>query len=422
MRMKITQRAFDALKPMARVYEAVDSEVQGFAVRVMPSGAKSYSVRYRLPNGAQTRMKIGLATQCTLAQAKDQARAILADVVQGEDPAAKRKANRAHTLQTFLDQEYGPWLVANRKAGKAMLACLKRSCKPFMNKKLSELTAWGVEKWKSEHQKRGALVTANRSLAYLKSCLNRAVDWGHLESNPIARVKRFKEDPNAKIRYLDSEEEKRLMAALASREDRLRQERANHNLWCQERGYPEYPDLRQMAFADHLKPLVLLSLHTGMRRGELFSLQWADVSFDRATLTICGATAKSGKTRHVPLNAVCLNTLKGWRDQSEDGAVLVFSSPQTGKKFDNVDTAWQGLLKEAKITGFRWHDMRHHFASRLVMAGVDLNTVRELLGHSDIKMTLRYSHLAPEHKAAAVRLLEPENNIVSLHAEREARA
>jgi integrase len=67
-----------------------------------------------------------------------------------------------------------------------------------------------------------------------------------------------------------------------------------------------------------------------------------------------------------------------------------------------VDKSWQAVLKAAKIERFRWHDLRHHFASRLVQRGVDLNTVRELLGHVDISMTLRYSHLAPEQKAAAV--------------------
>jgi integrase len=76
-----------------------------------------------------------------------------------------------------------------------------------------------------------------------------------------------------------------------------------------------------------------------------------------------------------------------------------------GERLIDVKTAWKPVLKAASVTGFRFHDLRHTFASRLVMANVDLNTVRELLGHADLKMTLRYAHLAPEHKAAAVATL-----------------
>jgi len=147
-------------------------------------------------------------------------------------------------------------------------------------------------------------------------------------------------------------------------------------------------------------------MNTGLRRGELFQLIWRCVDFDNAQLAVIGKTAKRLKTRYVPLNKEALGVLRGWQSQRPDSNGLVFPG-KDGKSFNNTKKAWAGVLKVAQIKAFRWHDLRHHFASKLVMAAVDLNTVRELLGHSDIKITLRYAHLAPEHKAAAVaRLVE----------------
>jgi integrase len=118
-------------------------------------------------------------------------------------------------------------------------------------------------------------------------------------------------------------------------------------------------------------------------------------------LTVRGQSAKSGRTRHVPLNAEALAALQGWRAQCSAPEGLIFPG-RNGARLDNIRKAWLAVLADAEIKGFRWHDLRHHFASRLVMLGIDLNTVRELLGHASYQMTLRYAHLAPEHKAAAV--------------------
>jgi integrase len=152
-----------------------------------------------------------------------------------------------------------------------------------------------------------------------------------------------------------------------------------------------------------LEPIVLLAMNTGMRRGEILSLRWENVSFDTKTLTVQFEHAKSGKTRHIPLNGEALRTLQNW--QTDTGDTGIVFKGQNGNAMTDVGKGWEKLLDDAGITNFRFHDLRHHFASKLVMASVDLNTVRELLGHGDLAMTLRYAHLAPEHKAAAVNLI-----------------
>jgi integrase len=206
------------------------------------------------------------------------------------------------------------------------------------------------------------------------------------------------------VRYLAPHEEAALRAALVARDGARRQRREQANAWRRQRGYAEYPE----ANANHLTPLVLLALNTGLRKGEIFGLRWSDINFGRALLVVRGEGAKSGQSRYVPLNAEAIRVLTDWRGFITPEPVHVFPGRQDGEPLDDIKKAWAPLLKQAKIAGFTFHDLRHTFASKLVMAGVDLNTVRELLGHADIKMTLRYAHLAPEHKAAAVaKLLKP---------------
>jgi integrase len=147
-------------------------------------------------------------------------------------------------------------------------------------------------------------------------------------------------------------------------------------------------------YGDHLTPAVLLSMNTGLRLGELVSLRWANIDFQGALLTVEGNTAKSEQTRHVPLNTEAVDVLTRWRKQQTD-TERVFPIAR-------FKTAWTAILERAHISKFRWHDLRHHFASRLVQAGVPLNTVRELLGHGSLAMTLRYAHLAPDQKINAV--------------------
>ncbi|MCX5772775.1 MAG: tyrosine-type recombinase/integrase [Candidatus Hydrogenedentes bacterium] len=443
MRVKLTSKLVESLKPREKPYNVVDSELRGFLVRVEPSGVKSYFARYCV-NGRQTQMKIADAAVKTPAEARDKAKKIMGEAVDGKDPVTEKRARRIHMLGAYLDKEYGPKYLAHKKSGGASYKRIKSCFKDFLMRKLDDPTLHNaLVNWRSRRLSDGKdPATVNRDLGTLRTAFSWALDQGLIKANPMAKIKPLKLDKSPKVRYLDEQEERRLLDALDTREERNRAGRDSFNLWRRERGLEPLPDLRACAFADYLKPMVLISLCTGMRRGEVFNLEWADVDFARSTVTVRGAVAKTGTTRHIPLNDLAMGTLQGWRAQT-DGAGLVFPAHSrkatktppaddtpswvdaTRKKtktpgaFDNVNTAWRMLLdkEHANISAFRWHDMRHHFASKLVMAGVDLNTVRDLLGHTDLKMTVRYAHLAPQAKAAAVqKIVFAQSNVVAFPA------
>ncbi len=407
MQTRINAALIKSINPRPLPFEIYDTELKGFLLRVQPSGAVSYYITYRNSERARNRVLVGKHPSATPAQARDHAKKLLASVVHGNDPAQDKRKPTGKTFDSFLNDDYGPWVKVNMKDGISTLARIESCFDKFRSMKLSDITVRQIEGWKTKRLTQGTHpVTVNRDIAALRSSFRKAVEWGILDNNPLHGIKPIKAESNKLVRFLSAIEESNLRLALNTREERIRSERERTNKWRRERDYPELPDLRGRSFADHLKPMVLVSINTGLRQGELFTLGWNDVDFSTANIRVQGSHSKSGKTRHIPLNAEASKSLANWRDQQSDTSGLVFPSVE-GQPFDNVTKAWKSALTLANIKDFRWHDLRHHFASRLVMAKVDLNTVRELLGHADIQMTLRYAHLAPEHKAAAVaKLLE----------------
>ena len=187
--------------------------------------------------------------------------------------------------------------------------------------------------------------------------------------NPVKKV-RFAREDNGRIRMLSPEEEAQLLTQCAP----------------------------------HLKPLVITALHTGFGTSELLSLTWGDIDFRRRVITVRAAYVKNSESRSVPMNDVLTTTLKAVKmEVSIEGSV--FRTPK-GRPCRNFRTAFERAVQQAGLEDFTFHDLRYTFASRLVMAGVDLPTVKELLGHKSIAMTLRYTHLSTDHKQRAVSALE----------------
>lgn len=209
----------------------------------------------------------------------------------------------------------------------------------------------------------------NRITAVLKNMIRTAYDWdwcGDDVFKASLKLKNLRED-NAIIRYLSADEEVRLMAAIDKSRTR------------------------------NLRELVVLAINTGMRYGEMAKLTWDRVDLLNRTVWLPGRATKNKKGRHVPLNNNALAALNAIPERIDGGRVF------TNARMN--EDPFKIALKRARIKNFRFHDLRHTFASRLVMAGIDLYRISKLLGHSSITMTQRYAHLAPSAGREAVDVL-----------------
>lgn len=402
---KIGNSLIKKLIPGEKVYDVRDLNLKGFLIRVHPSGSMSYICQYKRGR----RVNLGKVGVISAAQAREKALEVLNDFNKGIEPTVQKGINKPKNLQEFIESEYTPWVLSHHKRGNKTLATLNRCFNKLFSKPLTEITPSILEQWRIKRLNEGiSNATLNRDIGVLKSLMTKAAEWGHIKESPLKNLKLFKIDRAPKVRYLSFEEETRLRQALLERDNQLKQDRKSGNQWREERGYSLFPEFGEHEFCDYLMPMILLSINTGLRQGELFNLNWNMVDLSEESIIISGDITKNNNSRYIPLNDEAINIMKQLYKKSDLKEGLVFPS-KNHQPFNNVKRSWSSILKKAQITQFRWHDLRHHFASKLVMAGIDLNTVRELLGHSDIKMTLRYAHLAPEHKIKAVKKIAWEH-------------
>lgn len=281
-------------------------------------------------------------------------------------------------LSDFIDEHFLPWSRANKRSWYSDQWRSNSLKKFFEGKRLHEITPLLIENFKSgEREKKSQRGTTqspasvNRKLELLSRILSMAVDYDMLQSNPCRRVRKFQLN-NRRERYLSVEEEKRLMSMLFGR-----------------RAY--------------LRPIVILALNTGMRRGEILNLEWWQVDFSNNRLVV--TKTKSGKPRHLPMNQIVRETLSELKRVG--GGKYVFESrKKSGSPLQEPKKAFSAALKDAGIENFRFHDLRHTAGTRLAEAGVDAFTIKDILGHASIQTSAIYVHATNEGKKRAVAALE----------------
>lgn len=399
---RLTDGSIEMLEAADKRYDVKDNKVVGLYITVYPTGKKSWVFRYRA--GRKSRRFVIGDSSVSPAQARKKAKSLAGEVANGGDPSGDKKkaqvaAKRAATskLGAFIDNRYGPWVVVERKSGEATLSTLKSSFAFLLERQIEDISTWDIERWRRERHKKGTSPsTTNRQIAALRACISKALDWGLIDEHPLRNLKPSRVDKSPLVRTISDEEEESLRSALRRRDRQLREQRKSGNEWRAARHQELLPELDY--YADHLEPMVLVALNTGMRRGEILHLRWSDLTED--SITVRGTTAKSSQTRVIPMNAEVKRVFERWSANSE----WVFPGRDTSP-LTTVKKSWGGIKKDAGLPNLRFHDLRHTFATRVLQRGNDIKTVQDLLGHADVTTTTKYLHATDDTKRKAVESL-----------------
>ncbi len=291
-------------------------------------------------------------------------------VREGEQPVVKKIPN--YTFRE-LSTQYLIW-AERKKSFKSKKCLVGQLTQAFGNLPLRRFDSMPLEQYQTERlQKGNKPATVNRLIAAISHMFTKAVEWNMVEENILGRIRKVKSLPenNRRLRYLSKDECNRLIECCST----------------------------------HLKPIVITALNTGMRRGEILSLKWEQADLRHRYLLL--SNTKNGEDRQIPMNQTLIevysNIPRGFESK------YVFTN-RSGNPFTDIKRSYHNALRKAEIQNFTFHDLRHTFASHLVMAGVDLASVKELLGHKSLSMTLRYAHLSPGHKRRAVEILDNRIN------------
>lgn len=312
---------------------------------------------------------------------------VLTQITEGE--WFNKPLGEDNTFREMIERYLNEYTISKAPSGKVRDRITSQHLLSFFDGLLvKEITPSLVVKYKSERRKKGRKpATIEREICLLKRVFNLAVkEWEWIHHNPVARVS--KEKFNNQIdRWLSSDEEKRLLNA----------------------------------GSDWLRAIVIFALNTGMRQGEILSLKWPYVSLSRKTVTVM--ESKNGEKRSIPLNRSALEILTTQFKRNHLKSLYVFAS-KVGTRIlkGNIARAFYKAMEYGKVENFRFHDLRHTFATRLAQGGIDIYKIAKLLGHKDIRMTQRYAHHCTDSLRSGVEYLDKKDTIWTQSEETEQTA
>ena len=349
-----------------RRIEFCDTAVPGLYVEVRNTSPDqgTYYVRYRDASEKTCHVKIGRTIDIDLASAREKAKTLRAEIALGADPSAEKKAKRATlTFDTFWAEHALPYLRTMKKtAGKDDQRYRHRLKAQFGHLKLNKISRHALQAYHSGLRQQGLSgASCDHEIKIMRRALNLAVEWRMLDRNPADRFPLFRE-PNQVEHFLDENELGRLLMVLRNDKNRM---------VCQ---------------------VVLWLLATGARLNEALQARWDHVDRTHRIWRIPALNSKSKRVRAVPLNDAAIEVLDAL--DTADKYAFLFINERRKKPYRNIAKVFLRIREEAGLPHLRIHDLRHQFASHLVSAGKSLYQVQQLLGHSDPKVTMRYSHLS----------------------------
>lgn len=354
--------------PKERVkWDIFDTNCKGLMLEVRQSGGKTYYLRYTDQRGRIRQMKLADAQDITLSQARTLADKARAKIAMGEDPLAKKQADRlVPTFAEFIEQRYMPFVKGYKKAANSDDSYLRNQILPVLGKKyLDEICKKDIIDFhhglKAKGYKPG---TCNRSLVLIRYAFNLAIRWEipGIKANPSKDVPLFDDHDGKRDRFLSQEETQRMFEAV------------------------------QKSSNPMLQFIISMLILTGARKREVLDCRWEDFDLERRQWRI--PITKTGRPRFVPLSNGVLALLANV--PHDENCPWVFANPKTKKPYQSIFITWNRARKQAGLSDVRIHDLRHSFASFLVNAGRSLYEVQRILGHTQIKTTQRYAHLSQD--------------------------